>query len=122
MELQKTNCLNCDANDFQLFDTENGFNLVKCNKCELLYVNPRPSDNEITAAMTTGLHQGEQELNVTNKFNEALISRYPVIFKDFYKEGELEGKSWLDIGCGNGELLIALKKYTNDKIKVRGSA
>ena len=48
MELQKTNCLNCDANDFQLFDTENGFNLVKCNKCELLYVNPRPSDNEIT--------------------------------------------------------------------------
>lgn len=121
MKLKNTSCYNCGSNKSKLYDSENGFNLVRCNKCGLLYVNPRPSDDEITNSTMTGIHRGETDINVTNSFNENIIPRYLKILNDFYKADYLKNKSWLDIGCGNGEFLLALKEFTDNNIIVKGS-
>lgn len=121
MNLIDVNCYSCGSSDYILYDRENGFNLVKCRKCGLLYVNPRPSEEEISLAVRSGIHTGETELNVTNSFNEKAIPSYLKVLDDLYKPAELYDKSWLDIGCGNGEFLIALNTFTDSRIIVKGS-
>lgn len=105
MHLVETNCYNCNSPEFLLYDKENGYNLVKCKSCGLLYVNPRPADDQITAAHKTGIHRGDNELDMTNPFNEAIIPWYLNVLADFYSPDELANKTWLDIGCGNGNSL-----------------
>jgi 2-polyprenyl-3-methyl-5-hydroxy-6-metoxy-1,4-benzoquinol methylase len=121
MRLIETYCYNCKSKEYKIYDSENGFNLVKCKKCGLLYVNPRPSDDDISVAVRTGIHQGDTEFNITNSFNEKVIPRYLNILSNFYRLDELISKTWLDIGCGNGEFLVALNTFSSNKITLKGS-
>ena len=47
-------CYQCGSNESRAYAEENGFRLVKCDRCGLLYVSPRPSDAEISEGMRTG--------------------------------------------------------------------
>lgn len=121
MEFQETNCLNCNSDEFYYYDEENGYKLVKCKRCGLLYVRVRPSDNNINNATRTGLHLGSNELDVNSVFNVNTIDRYESVLSDFFIPANFKGKSWLDIGSGNGEFISALTKFSNNSILVKGS-
>jgi len=116
-------CYNCNSKKYNYYDSENGFNLVKCDSCGLLFVNPRPSLEDISAALATGVHSGETIMDFTGIYEKPKIAKYLRILNDFYpKENcDLSVAKWLDIGCGYGELLEALKIYTSNKIKAKGS-
>jgi SAM-dependent methyltransferase len=119
--LQRVNCYSCSSNQNTFYATENGFNLVKCSECGLLFVNPRPDDITITQAHMVGVHRGIKDLSVTGIFQCAKINRYLLILGKFFEDSSsLDGKEWLDIGCGYGEFLLALKKFTSRKIVVKG--
>jgi SAM-dependent methyltransferase len=95
-----------------LYAEENGYRLVKCNECGLLYVNPRPGKEQMSQATMTGLHKGEKTINVTEVFKPEKVKHYMTILSDLYNEEERNtGKSWMDIGCGNGEFLLTLSKF-----------
>jgi SAM-dependent methyltransferase len=102
------------------YDTENGYQLVKCVDCGLLYVSPRPSSEEITTATKTGQHRGDNIISVTGKFSNEAVKRYLKILGDFFPNEGGGTSTWLDVGCGHGEFLIALQKYFNGKIIGRG--
>jgi len=123
MKLIEVSCYNCNSDDYAYFDSENGYNLVKCKKCGLLYVNPRPTLESISQALPTGVHNGEKPINFTGRYDEKKINKYLRVLKEFYPDwtSELSGKKWLDIGCGYGELLETLKIYSNDTVKAKGS-
>lgn len=120
MELINTGCFNCGSNRYSYYDSENGYNLFKCDKCGLLFVNPRPSDKEISIASQTGIHKGDNDLNVTNTFRDDLVNKYKQVLNDFYKPSEFFKKSWLDIGCGNGELVFSLGLFSFNELSVKG--
>jgi SAM-dependent methyltransferase len=120
MRLKTISCYNCKSDKSRLYAKENGFNLVKCQNCGLLYVNPRPENDEIAKAATTGIHKGEKEFDKTHSFTDKKVDRYLNILRDFYSKDELAGKSWLDIGCGHGEFLVALNHYSGGKIRAKG--
>ncbi len=40
-ETETCNCPLCEKNDFTNIDTDRGLTVVKCNNCDLIYVNPR---------------------------------------------------------------------------------
>lgn len=114
-------CYNCNTSDATPYDVENGFTLVRCNTCGLIYLTPRPDDKEISNASKCGIHKGEKALDFTGSFSYSKVKNYLKILDDFYGD-EMKGKesTWLDIGCGFGEFLLALKQYSEGKIEVVG--
>lgn len=114
-------CYNCRSDEHSFYAEENGFTIVKCNTCGLLYVTPRPDNGEIDQATKAGIHQGDQKLEVIRSFSEVKVGRYLMILQDFFKD-KLTGRkaTWLDIGCGHGEFLIALDRFSNGRIKAKG--
>lgn len=123
MKLVKVPCYNCDSREFKEYDSENGYNLVKCFSCGLLLVNPRPSEEDISQAKLTGVHEGESEIATTGRYARRRVKRYIGILNDMFPANELSKKesTWFDIGCGFGELMEALVSYSDSRIKVKGS-
>jgi len=123
MVMENVNCYNCGSNESVLYDIENGCQYVKCTSCGLVYLNPRPSLDEIDAAAQIGEHTGDRSINVTGNFNKKKIFRYNKVLYDFFKERELDrdGLKWFDIGCGFGEFLESLKSFSHKHLYLKGS-
>ena len=120
-QLQKVNCYNCGSGEYEYYDDENGFNLVKCKGCGLLYVNPRPSDFDVLAAVKRGVYSHDLGMP-SDRVYEDRVSRYLKILRDFYSKENFmrKGVTWLDIGCGYGEFLKSLKIYSDGNIDAVG--
>ena len=116
-------CYNCKSAESSLYDQENGYNLVKCDDCGLLYVNPRPPLEEINAASKSGMHRGDELLDVTGSFENRLKNLYLGRLDNLGFSTLFNGSrtiAWFDIGCGHGEFLDALEQIGRDAIQVTG--
>lgn len=112
------NCNLCENNNttflFSAKDraTHKGFfNIVMCNKCGLIFLNPRPSEEEIKDFYPPNYHSRPttfrsnfENANIWNiPWNKAMeIKSIPIL--KYFKSGKI-----LDIGCGDGSLLKYLK-------------
>ena len=106
-----SSCYFCRSVDRSHVADENGFDLVRCDSCGLLYVSNPPDLQSIAKAATQGLHPGERELDVTGVFKPGKVKEYRKILNEVYgREGSREVR-WLDIGCGHGEFLAALGRW-----------
>ncbi len=115
-------CYNCGSGNHTLFATENGCNLVKCGECGLLYVNPRPKDEEIEEGVKMGLHRGETTLTSTGRYMPLKVAIYNKVLNDIYgTELQTRTRTWLDVGCGHGELLVALKELSGNNVIAKGT-
>lgn len=123
MELINVDCYNCGSTKSEFYDEENGFELVKCTSCGLLYIKSRPTEKAISEAALYGMHEGEKTLSTTGMYSFLRIRRYLRILKDLYPNNILKQKdaTWFDIGCGFGEFLESLLKYSNNNLTVKGS-
>lgn len=114
-------CYNCGTDKHTFYAEENGFSLVKCSECGLLYVDERLDDKAITQAHMQGQHTGLKELNVTGRFADSKIPGYLKVLEDIF-EGNMGGiKTWLDVGCGHGEFMVALHEYSHGRIALGGT-
>lgn len=116
-------CYNCGSTATEPYDVENGWHLVKCQGCGLLYVNPRPADTEITQANKTGEHRGESgSLDWVEVYERKKVRKYQRVLRDLFG-GEWQttcSGRWLDIGCGYGEFLEGLNRFTHHRIEAIG--
>ncbi len=120
--MEQVACYNCRKTQSSHYASENGFTLVKCCACGLLYVNPRPSTEAINEAHKLGVHRGAETIGTTGHYNFSKISMYKKILADLYGQpAAFSGKKWLDIGCGYGEFLLALKGFSKNGIIARGA-
>jgi len=114
-------CYHCGSEEHTFYAEENGFSLVKCNLCGLLFVENRPLDHEISQAHKQGKHSGVKELDVTSRFNPSKIAQYLSILEELFEGNSGGKKTWLDVGCGHGEFIIAVQKYSSGRVKIRGT-
>jgi SAM-dependent methyltransferase len=115
------NCYNCNSSHSTLYATENGCNLVKCDGCGLLYVNPRLSDDEIDEGVKLGVHRGDNTLNSTGRYMGTKVALYRKILADIYGNALASRKAtWLDVGCGHGELLVTVRELCGDNVVTLG--
>ena len=115
MQLEHINCPICGGNnskllwkskDFRYKICADPFNIVRCDSCNLLFLNPRPAKEDIAIFYPTDFHR--QDCSLSYKIIEPLfkIAQESIInsIKNLKKNGKI-----LDIGCGNGDFLLAMK-------------
>lgn len=114
-------CYNCRSDRHTFYASENGFTLVKCLGCGLLYVTPRPTPEDIMKAYKCGVLQGDTKFEVKGYFCKIKYKNYLKIIDEFF-DSELfyEEKTWLDIGCGYGEFIEALQSISKNNVIAKG--
>lgn len=83
--------------------------VVKCKKCRLIYTIPLPVPASVTDnyAMDAGEYWGHlDKLEDLDNQQEAIS-----IFRKLHHSASPDGLSALDIGCGIGQTMVALKKH-----------
>ena len=85
--MQNVSCYNCGTSDAAPFAKENGYRLTKCTKCGLLYVNPRPSSEEIEQAHRLGQHRGAKPIETTGYYDFSKVSSYGRTLRDIFGDG-----------------------------------
>lgn len=119
MKLVDVNCYACGATANAPYASENGFTLVKCANCGLLYVRPRPSDADVASAHRIGVHPGS--MDVTGSYNAHIVPRYMNILADIHGTPEVDRTcNWLDVGCGHGEFMQAVQHFMGPQADVHG--
>jgi len=109
------NCNLCNSNEYRLFKEIDSYRLVKCRNCGLVYLNPRPSQQEIKEKYSAEYHIKRllrEEPKTTKEIEEGInknIGRAEEIVSQFGNKGKL-----LDIGCGAGFFITCLKRYDWD--------
>jgi len=103
------NCPACYSNNSKLFLNKMGFKLKRCIDCGLVFLNPRPTE----AAQIKFFSQSKaldlySELVETTKVERVELIFTPLANKIFNEFGK-EGGNLLEVGCGPGLLLEALK-------------
>ena len=120
MRLEDVNCPCCGANATTPWATESGYSLVRCTACLLLYVNPRPSMQDISAANKLGEHRTEAGTVVVRAHRDArLVSGFRRLIAELFPD--LSGPvRWLDVGAGYGEMVQAAQSMLPPGSKVQG--
>jgi SAM-dependent methyltransferase len=101
--------------------SENGFTMVKCQGCGLLYVRERPDDNSIRDATAIGQHHGDETLDANVRYNAAVYPEYRKVLRQIFKPDFGDIRSWLDVGCGYGEFIDVVRELSSGKIEMFGS-
>jgi 2-polyprenyl-3-methyl-5-hydroxy-6-metoxy-1,4-benzoquinol methylase len=116
-------CYYCGSSKNKFYAQENGFSLVKCSSCGLLFVPDRPGDHEISEAHKQGIHSGLQTFNITGSFAQSKVRRYVNVLGDLYPDPKIlvNNAHWLDVGCGHGEFMTAVQHYWPMMINIKGT-
>jgi len=110
--MEYVNCSLCTASEYTIFRQIDGYRLVKCKGCGLVYLNPRPTQQEIHEEYSAGYHIERllrQEPKTEKEIQQEIgknIGRGEEIVKQFGSKGKL-----LDIGCGGGFFIASLRNY-----------
>ncbi|MHA1370977.1 MAG: class I SAM-dependent methyltransferase [Promethearchaeota archaeon] len=115
MQLEYVFCYICDNKRIELWAKENGYQMVKCTNCELVYLNPRPRLSEIEESTRVGMHRiGKGILNTLGRYSPMKAGDFIIKISELFPHEELKSKTckWLDIGAGYGDLIQALTNLT----------
>lgn len=92
-------CPVCDAAQAVFFIESNGHNILKCQGCSLMFVENRPSVDEIRAFFTDEYITTDEELDSGfTSWRQASLNREAQYLKDLFPEGA----RLLDVGVASG--------------------
>lgn len=85
------------------------FTLVRCRSCGLVYLNPRPTRQEMTAYYPDVYHTSPDSRRLVPRLEEAYrLHQHAEVARWLARRRPARGRL-LDIGCGAGELLTVLR-------------
>jgi 2-polyprenyl-3-methyl-5-hydroxy-6-metoxy-1,4-benzoquinol methylase len=101
-------CILCSSKDLLYFFRKEKYNFLKCKKCGLVFVYPRPNLKLLISdfySKKSGYHSKlNEDLNTLKRHNKKFVK----IVNELVKL-KLQG-NLLDVGCSNGEFLFLAKK------------
>ncbi len=110
LKLETCNCDLCGRNNAGPYKTIDQWTLVQCPACKLVYLNPRPTANELSKLYSQEYYRTRQ-LQFDHSPDEVareIAIREPSASQLTAEAGKV-GR-WLDIGCASGYLIAAARK------------
>ena len=120
LPVERAACLFCGSSaaeplargrDYEYDTSPQSFELVRCPRCSLAYLQPRPRADAMSVIYPSNYyayHEGERENAFVKRFRDrterAKLRRY----EEWLGSGRAE---LLDIGCGDGRLLDVLRRF-----------
>ena len=109
-------CLFCDSmnsSDSYLpstFFNKKQFNYRKCNDCDLIYINPIPTEEDLELMYPPSYQDGTLATILKNPYEKLLGLRFSYGYQfDLLKKVQFKG-SMLDFGCGNANFIVNSNK------------
>ncbi len=119
LKLTYVECCICDADDaapvgvgedYEYRTSEDAFLAMRCDSCELVYLNPRPDVSEFERIYPPTYHAfdfSEKDFGVVYKIRSRLEAKRLLTFcADLPNDARI-----LDVGCGDGFHLKLLQQY-----------
>jgi len=110
--LEYVKCNLCGLDNTKLLFTKYSFNIVRCRRCNFIYVNPRPTEDEMANFYTEEYFYdskgayGYENYSIEGKIH---IQRRIKIVETYTSSGKL-----LEVGCATGQWLKAMKEKNWD--------
>lgn len=99
---ETVSCPICEISDSSPFIKSNGYQVVKCRKCDMLYVNPRIDRSKLSQYFEEEYIADDNRVKVDfTSFREASLEREAKIVRTLLPEG---GRL-IDVGCASGAFL-----------------
>lgn len=115
--LEYVKCNFCGADDYKVKYIKEGYNIVQCNKCGFVYVNPRLTQEAINKLYDKDYFLGEgfdKSVQYKNEFEELSdkddLSDWDASTIKKLLQTDEQTPKLLDIGCGMGLFLLKAKK------------
>ena len=120
LELERTRCCICDTTDadpiavgedFEYRTSADSFLAVQCRRCGLVYLDPRPTTDELPQIYPDNYHAfsfSEERFGLVYKVRSRLEAR-----RVLAATKGLDVRDIVDIGCGDGFHLDLLRSYGN---------
>jgi len=96
------NCNICNSNDTSNWGERGALKLVKCNKCGLVYINPRLSDEGLNKFYTEYYKRRKDDIELTESRKIMYGLEADLLLKHIASHRNI-----LDVGCGGGGFLRA---------------
>lgn len=96
-------CNHCDSTNNKIIWRKDGFPYCICQECDLVYISPRLTEQEISNIYETGFKSKSENKPPPFDFSS---------FNSFFNEAEKYRKNntLLDVGCFRGDLLFGAKQ------------
>ncbi len=108
LPLEYVPCNVCHADRAQLVASHNGYSIVRCLECALVYVNPRPSHNALVALYADYHSRYGGDESRWNRLMEGVFREAADLLAA--QQGAGQRPRLLDIGCGFGGFVGLMRK------------
>ena len=104
--MEDIKCIFCKKNNDKIVIRENGYTGIKCKSCDLIYISPRPSLNEIIDLYGHDQADASAKSHIDASSSKAIYARHTLkIINKYIQKGKL-----LEIGAGGGYFLNEARK------------
>jgi SAM-dependent methyltransferase len=109
-ELEFVPCALCAKDDSDVIFSEKNFNVVRCRKCGLVYINPRPKQNKVRAGLNEESKAFEIDVNHYIQLEPLSIAKDRFLIQMIQKHCLKAGRI-LDVGCASGSFLRVARDF-----------
>jgi SAM-dependent methyltransferase len=110
--LEHVKCGLCGADDTRLVTVEDSFKIVRCKRCGLIYLNPRPREEGLSEFYNDFFSTDEESVSQWSRLMKRVYEETKKNIEREYSSGKL-----LDMGCGLG---LFLKLWDPKKWEIFG--
>jgi SAM-dependent methyltransferase len=105
--MRSTPCSLCEGDDATLVAVQNGYRIVRCRECDLVYVNPRPAAEDLPALYADYHARDGGDETGWNRLMRHVFQEAADLLDSVKRDSRVP--RLLDVGCGYGGFISLMR-------------